>query len=139
MANTRIANAAAIDALDAITANLNGGTLKIFDGTIPADCETADAGTLLAELSLNATAFGGATDANPGATASANAITGDSSANASGTAQYFRAYTSGAACIIQGDVSTVAAGTGDLQLDTTSITAGDTVDVDSWTLTLPEA
>ena len=137
MANTRLSNAAAIDALDAITANLNSGSIKIFDGSIPADCEASDAGTVLAELSLSATAFAGATDANPGATADANSITGDSSANATGTAQYFRAYDSGGTnCIIQGDVGTSGA---DLNLDTVSINSGDTVDINSWTLTLPEA
>ena len=138
MANTRLSNPAAIDALDAITANLNSGSIKIFDGAIPADCEAADAGTVLAELSLSATAFAAAADnLAGGAEASANTITGDASANATGTAQYFRAYDSvGTTCIIQGDVNTAG---GDLNLDTTSINAGDTVDISSWTLTLPEA
>lgn len=48
-----------------------------------------------------------------------------------GTAAWFRGVDSDGNVVLDGDVSTVAAGTGDLQLDSTSITAGQTVSVSS--------
>ena len=128
MATIKISNAAAIVALNAITARLNGGALlRLYSGTVPVDADAALGGaTLLAELTLNATGFGAATDSNPGAQAVANAITGDTAANAgSATAATFaRVYQSdGATCEIQGTV-TAAGGGGFVELLTNSITLG---------------
>jgi hypothetical protein len=107
---------------------------------MPANCEAADTGTLLATLTLSATAFpASASNASPaGAKATANAITSDTNAAATGTAGYFRAYpnvptTTNA--VIQGDCGTSAA---DMILNTTSIVAGATVSCTSWTVTLPD-
>lgn len=139
MANTRISNAAAQAGLNAITALLDsGGYIEIRTGAPPATCETADSGTLLGTLPLNADAFAAATDGTDKASAAANAITGDGSADAGGTAGHFRAKASGGAVVIQGDV-TASGGGGDLQLDTVTINAGDTIDVTAWNLHLPEA
>lgn len=95
--------------------------LKIFDGTMPANCATADAGTVLATLTLPS-------DWMAAASSGAIAKTGtwqDASADATGTAQYWRLYESTAAtCHAQGDISTVAAGTGSMQMATTTITSG---------------
>jgi len=128
-------------ALDALLGKLNvGGTagvVKIFTGSMPATCETADSGTRLATLTLSTTAFPASTD--PGstglATATANAITSDTNAAATGTAGYFRAYDSAGVCIVQGTVGTSAA---DMILNTTSISAGSTVAITSWVVTLPD-
>lgn len=144
MANTKISNAAAKAACDAVVdlldAGAGPGVLKIYNGSQPADPDTAVSGqTLLAELTLNDPAFGAAADAAPGGQATANAITDDSSANATGTATWFRAEDSDGNAIIDGDVSTTAAGTGDLQLNSTSIQSGATVEVTSWTYTHPES
>lgn len=133
--------AAAQAGLDALLAKLNvggAGVIKIFDGTIPANCEAADAGTLLAVLGLSATAFpASATNASPrGAKATANAISDDTAANATGTAQYFRAYdNSGTLCVIQGNCGTSGA---DMILNTTSIVLNATISCTSWTVTLPD-
>jgi hypothetical protein len=133
--------AAAQAALDALLAKLNvggAGVIKIFDGTIPANCEAADAGTRLATLTLSATAFpSSATNASPrGAKATASAITSDTNAAATGTAQYFRAYDhTGTTCVIQGNCGTSSA---DMILNTTSIASGSTVSCSSWTVTLPD-
>lgn len=121
--------------LDEITARAGtSALLRIYDGTIPTNADTAvGAQTLLAELTCNATAFAGAAS---GGVLTLNAITSDSSANATGTASWFRIVDSGATnTVMDGDVSTVAAGTGDLQLDSTSITSGQTVNVTSFTIT----
>lgn len=143
MANTKIANSEAISACDAVVDALDGGTgagvLKIYDGTQPSGGPDASAGTatVLAELTLSDPAFGDASDAAPGGQATANSISDDSSANASGTATWFRAETSGGTAVIDGDAGT---GTGnDLVLDSANISAGATVSVSSWTVTMPES
>ena len=139
--NTRISNLGAIAALDALLDLLDvggTGTIEIRDGTIPSNCEDADVGTLLATLTLSATAFQGATDAAPGATANANSITGETSAPASSIATYFRAKSAASPqlVIIQGEVGTSGA---DMNLDTTTINSGDTVDLTDWDVVMPEA
>jgi len=119
--------------LDEITALIDAGTagfLRIYDGTRPATGGTAT--TLLAELTLNATSF-------PAASAgamTANAITGDASANATGTATWFRLTDSAGAAVVDGDVGTSGS---DLNLNTTAITSGVTVDVTSLVLTAGNA
>lgn len=144
MAATPMCSKAATQAgLDALLALLNvggAGKIKIFTGAMPASCETADSGTLLATLTLSATAFpASAANTSPaGAKGTANAITSDTNAAATGTAGYFRAYpnvptTTNA--VIQGDCGTSAA---DMILNTTSIVAGATVSCTSWTVTLPD-
>lgn len=124
--------------LDEIT-GLAGASakLRIYDGTQPADADTAVSGqTLLAELTCNATFAPAAS----GGVLTLNAISDDTSANASGTATWFRITDSaGTTTVLDGDVSTVAAGTGDLQLDSTSITATQTVSVSSFAITAGNA
>lgn len=141
---TKISNAVAILACDAVVDSLDtggAGTLEIWEGTPPADVDTAITDgvggyNLLAELPLGSPAFGGAADAAPGATATANAITDDSSANKTGTAQFFRAKSGSGLNRIQGTCGTSDA---DLILVTTSIVATQPVEITSWTVTMPES
>lgn len=141
MANTKIANAQALTACDAVVDALDGGTgagkLQIYSGSQPAGPDASIGGaTLLAELTLSDPAFGAAADDAPGGKATANSISDDTSANASGTAAWFRAVTSDGTAVIDGDAGT---GTGaDLTLDSASISSGATVSVSSWTVTMPE-
>lgn len=136
---TRISNAAAIASCNAIVDLIDvggAGKLRIYDGTQPADVDTAiTTQTLLAELTLSATAFGNAADANPGGRATAATITSDSSADATGTATWFRVISGGGTAIIDGSVGTSGA---DLNLNTVSIVSGATVAISSWTFTVPE-
>lgn len=137
-ASPRMSNAGAKAALNALTALLNvggAGYIEIRTGSPPTNVEDAATGTLLATLPLNATSFGAATDANPGALATANAITDDSSADATGTAGWFRAYNNAGTGVIQGNCGTSAA---DMIMATTSIVASAAVSITSWTLTMPE-
>jgi hypothetical protein len=129
--------AAAKTALNAITALLNSGTISIYSGSAPATVETAASGTLLSSgLTFSATAFGNATDSGTGlAVATANTITSDTNAAASGTAGYFRAISSGSTVVLQGTVGTSSA---DMVLNSTSITAGGTVSVTSYVINLPD-
>lgn len=108
------------------TAIGTSGLLRIYDGTRPASGGTAT--TLLAELALSATAAPAAS----GGVLTFNSITQDSSANATGTATWFRMVTSGGTFVIDGSVATSGS---DLNLTTTSITATQPVSVTSCVLT----
>ncbi len=136
MAAARFSNAAVNTALNAETALLNNGYLRIYSGSQPATADTALSGqTLLAELRFaNPTAFAAAV----AGVATANAITADASANNTGTATWFRCLQSdGTTVVCDGDVS-VTGGGGNLELATTSITAGTQVQVTAFTVTLPK-
>lgn len=138
--NFNITNSVAQDMADAFTAALDAGTaaiIRIYDGTQPTDADTAiGAQVLLAELTMSATSFGAATDAAPGAIITANSITSDSSANATGTATWFRMLTqAGGTVIADGSVGTSSA---DLVMNTVSITSGSIVSITAFTITMPE-
>lgn len=123
---------AAQAACDAMTALLNSGSLKIYTvgSGVPATAATAITDqVLLATLTLGNPAFGAA-DANGMATA--NAITGDSSADDTGTAAFFRLLTSGGASRFQGLCGTSGS---DLNLNSVAIQIGAAVGVTSLTLT----
>src|SRR5579859_3164512 len=108
-------------ALNAVLDVLNSGTVKIYTGSQPADCDTAvTSQTLLATLTLGATAFAAAASGSK----TANAFTAGSAGN-TGTATWFRAFKSdGTTAVIDGTVGTSAA---DMIIGTTSITSGDVV------------
>ena len=130
--NSKLAVARRNEALDAILGNANSGLLRIYAGTQPANADAALGGaTLLAELTMNATAFAAAS----GGSASANAITGDTSANATGTAAFFRLFESdGTTLVMDGSVGTSDA---NLVLNSTALQAGAAVNVTSFSVTLP--
>ena len=133
--------AAAQAGLNAITALLNvggTGTIIIKTGAAPATVETAATGTTLSSgLTFSATAFANATD--PGstglATATANAIANDASAANTGTAGYFRALNHAGTAVLQGTCGTSSA---DMILNTTAITAADTIVCTSFVITLAD-
>ena len=118
--------------LDAITTFAgNSGKLRIYNGTRPATGGTAT--TLLAELTCNATFAPAAS----GAVLTLNAITQDASADATGTATWFRLVKSdGTTHVMDGDVGTSGS---DLNLNSTSITSGATVSITSFTITCGNA
>ena len=118
--------------LDAIeTTAGTAALLRIYSGAMPADCATAASGTKLVEATLPS-------DWMAAAASGQKAKSGtwqDASADATGTAGYFRVYDSGgASCHIQGTV-TATGGGGDLTLDNTSIAAAQSVTITSFTLT----
>jgi len=128
--NPKLTNAQASRAADAICARLNSGYLRIYDGSQPATADTAiGSQVLLAELRFNATAFGAAVNG----VATANAITSDSDANATGTATWFRAFESdGTTVVFDGSVGT---GTFDLNITNTLIAIHGIVNCGSFTYT----
>lgn len=139
--NTRISAAAAIAMCDALVDRLDLGAgpalLRIYSGSQPADPDAGIGGaTLLAELTCSDPAFGAAVDVSPGGRATAAAITSDASANATGTAAWFRAVQSGGTAEIDGEVGTSGA---DMNLSTVSIVSGAEVVITSWTVTMPQS
>jgi len=138
-----IANAQAIEVCDAVVdsvdAGASNGVLRIYSGTPPANADAALSGnTQLAELAMSEPAFGNAVDVTPGARATANAISDDTSADNAGTATFFRILDSDLTVRLQGSVTGTGGG-GELEINSTAISAGATVSVSSLTVTMPEA
>lgn len=124
--STTVANAM----LDQIETTIGtSAVLKIFDGTLPADCGTADDGTALVSMTLPS-------DWMAAASSGSKAKSGtwqDTSADSTGTAAYYRIYASdGTTCHQQGTV-TVSGGGGDLTIDNTSINSGQSVSITAFT------
>lgn len=109
--------------------------LKIRTGAQPSDCAQADAGTVLATLSLPS-------DWMAAASGGAKAKSGtwqDTSADATGTAAHWRLYASdGTTCHAQGSV-TATGGGGDLTVDNTSFAAAQSFTINTFTLTAGNA
>lgn len=122
--------------LDAVeTAIGTSPVLKIRTGAAPADCATADSGTVLATLSLPSDWMAAAS----GGTKAKSGTWEDTSADATGTAAHFRLYASdGTTCHAQGTV-TATGGGGDMTVDNTSFAAGQAFTVTSFTLTAGNA
>jgi len=111
---------ALVDAIDTGSTD-SGGDLLIY---------TTAFGTLLAEPQFGDPAFGSAASG----VATANAITDDSAANNTGTAAVCRIQDRDNTQVVDGSVGS---GSGDLDLNTTSITTNDIVAVTSATITQP--
>jgi len=104
-------------------------TLEIRSGSVPANCAAADAGTVLATLTLPSNWMAAASGGS-------KALAGtweDLSADNTGTAGHFR-LKAGATCEIQGTV-TATGGGGDMEVSNTSFAAGQAFSVTQFTLT----
>jgi predicted amidohydrolase YtcJ len=132
--NLKLSEAAVNAEADAHSALLNSGYLRIYDGTQPTNADTAlGSQVLLAELRFGATAFAAAS----AGVATANAITSDSSANATGTAAWYRTLKSdGTTVVSDGSVGTSGA---NLNLNSVSITVGAVVDCTAFVFTQPKS
>lgn len=114
--------------MDAL-ATFAGGSclLRFYNGSRPATGGTAT--TLLAELTCNATFAG----SSSGGVLTLNSITSDTSADASGTATWFRIVKSGGSThVLDGNVGTSGS---DLNMDSVTFVAGATIAVTSYTIT----
>ena len=123
-----LSNAAKSAQADALARRIDNGSVKIYSGAVPATVDTALSGnTLLASLPLSATSAPAASNG----LLTFNTITDDSSADATGTAAFYRVFQSdGTTAEFQGTVGTSGES---LNLDTVSITIGDTVSITSFT------
>ena len=124
-------SAAAAQAMGAALASEIGAsaTIEIRTGAKPATPETAASGTLLATVAISGsfTSSGGVlTAADPAAATVA----------ATGTAAHFRLKKSGGTAVLDGTVGTSGA---DMNLSSTSLIAGGTVDLGMPSITVPVA
>lgn len=119
--------------LDALETTVSTAPLfHLRSGSPPADCATADSGTLLASATLPS-------DWMANASAGSKAKSGtwqDASADASGTIGHWRIKDSGnTTCHLQGTAGT----SGDLVTDSASITAGQSFTVNTFTISAGNA
>ena len=114
--------------LDAVESTISTtAVLKIFSGAVPANCAAADPTGTLVTITLPSDWMNAASSASK-----TKLGTWSNTASGTGTAASFRIYESTATtCHIQGSCGI---GTGDLQLDNTSIATGQTVTVNTFTL-----
>lgn len=117
--------------LDAIETTVGTAPLlRIYSGSMPADCATARSGTKLVEITCPSDWMAAASSG-----AKAKSGTWSVAAVAAGTAGYFSLQDSGGTtCHMQGTV-TATGGGGDMTLDNTSIASSQTVTVTTFTLT----
>lgn len=124
MANLKFPSVVRNNMLDEISSYAGAGAIiRLYSGAQPAGggAET----TILAQLACDAISFAPAAS---GGVLTLNGVTADTAANASGTANWFRVLQSdGLTWVMDGDVSTQAAGTGDMQLNDTAIVLNGTV------------
>jgi len=125
-------NAACDAVVDRVDAGAGAGTIQIRSGTQPASADSAATGTLLATVTLSDPAFGPASNGS----ASLAGVPLSAVAVADGTAGWFRMLDSNGNTVLDGSVS-VTGGGGDLQLSTTTITTGLTVEITSGSISMP--
>lgn len=128
--STDTRNKACDAVVDDIDAGAGAGTIAIRTGAQPTNVGDADSGTLLGTLTFSDPAFGAASSGQ----ATANAISSDTSADASGTAGHFRIKDSDGNIHSDG---TCGQGSGDLNFDNNVIVAGGTIAITSMTITCP--
>lgn len=118
--------------LDAIETAIGvSAVLKIRSGAAPANVAAADSGTVLATLTLPSDWLAAAAS---GSKAKAGTWQ-DASADNTGTAAHFRIYASdGTTAHLQGTITGTRGG-GDMELDSVSITAAQSVTITGFTLT----
>ena len=135
MANFRIADNSRNQLAQQIQVDLDAGagagTIKIYDGSQPADADTALSGqTLLAQLTFGDPSAGAAS----AGVLTFNAITEDSAADATGTATWARMEDSDSNTVFDCDVGTTGT---TIILNTVSIVVDGPVDITSFTVTVP--
>ena len=144
MAQTRISIAAANYMLDALVTYLDAGagspqhaTIEVFTASQPANPDTAEAGTRLGTLVCSRPSFGAAADAGSNTSRiTANTITEDSSADATGTAAWARLKRGDGLVVLDGDV-TATGGGGTFEFNTVSFVAAGPIRVTSLVINLP--
>lgn len=105
--------------------------LTISSGVVPADCATANTGTVLATMVLPSDWL----TAPVGGSVQLSGTWQDLSADASGTAGYFRLHNNaGTVCHMQGTVTPTGSG-GDMQLDNTNIAVGQQINITAFSIT----
>lgn len=134
---TRLPTAARNAATNSVTAlvdaDVGAGTMQIRTGAQPASANDPATGTLLATITFADPAFGAS--ALGVATLDATPVLSTTGV-AAGTAGWFRILDNSGDTVLDGSV-TATGGGGDLELNTTTISIGVTVEITAGTLTTP--
>jgi hypothetical protein len=129
---TATRNACCDSVVDLLDAGSGAGTIKIYSGSQPASANDAPTGTLLCTITLADPAFGAASTGV--ATLAGTPLSG--TGVAAGTAGWARLADSAGATVMDGSV-TATGGGGQVELATTTISVGVTVQITSGTVTMP--
>lgn len=127
---TTARNAACDAIVDLCDAGSGAATLKVYSGAVPTTGNDEGTG-LLATVTFADPAFGGASSGAAAATDPAGVTV-----SGTGTAASFVIEDSNGANVMVGDV-TATGGGGTLQLATTSLASGGTLDITAFTVTMP--
>ena len=123
--------------LDAIETDLGASpVLTLRSGTQPATCAGGDTGTLISTIAMAADAFLSAAAWAKAITAALSDASADNAGSLAGG--HWRIKTSGAVTKLQGSI-TATGGGGDMTVDNTSVTAGQQIDVTSFSIGFPAA
>ena len=129
--NPKMGNAHVNAQGDALNAVYNGGKMRLYGGTQPANCDTSTAEAVLVEYTLPSPCFGtsalGVVIAN---------VIADVAAALGGTAAWYRVWKSDGTTGLQD--GTVGVGTFDLVIDSVTIVQGVTQHINSWSHTIPK-
>ena len=122
--------------LDQIATTIGASAvLKIISGSKPTNIGDVDSGTVLATISLPATWMAAAGSGTKAMTGTWSEV----SADATGVAEHYRLYASNGSTVHSQGTVTATGGGGDMTLNTTSINAGMTVTITSFSWTAPNA
>lgn len=130
---TTARNAACDGIVDTIDGGTPPGRMEHRTGAQETNVSDASSGTLLGTNLFSNPAFGAASTG----VATANSVTSDTSADASGTAAHFRIYTGAGgdtAALMQGNSGTAST---DLVFDNNVIVSGGVIAISSGTVTVP--
>jgi hypothetical protein len=116
---------------DALGDALDAGTLSIYSGSQPSSAEDSPSGTLLVTIALPADAFD---PSSSGVIALSESIA--DAAVASDDAGWFRIESADNSLRYDGEVTATGDG-GEIELDTITIVSGQTVTIDTFTITQP--
>ena len=120
---------ARLDAVETFTGT--SAVLKLRTGAAPANCATADSGTVVATINLPSDWMANASNGSKAKSGTWE----DTSADNTGVIAHFRLYKSdGTTCVMQGTV-TETGGDGDLTVDNNDVNSGQTITITGFTLT----
>lgn len=134
---TRISDATANALVDAVCGRADAGagaaTIQIRTGSQPATADTTATGTVVATVTCSDPAFGASSSRSA---ALAGVPKSDTSADATGTAGWFRILDSNGATVLDGDCTSTATGTGNMLIDNPALVAGQTFTISALTISV---
>lgn len=130
-----VRNAMCDAAVDLIDAGTGTAHLQLWSGSAPADPSTAPAGDLLAEFDLPDPAFGSASSGAASANGLTISTTGESAAGGGTTVGFARVVDQdGSGLWDDDDVGTSG---NSIEVSSTTVSDGQSLDLTSWTFTVP--